>query len=162
MKTGRPSLRTPQIIEEIIERISAGEPMAWICREDHMPSARTVTSWMDQDEELSAAIARAREIGGDIIAADALRIADTPVEGVRRKETEDGVEIVTEDMLGHRRLQVETRLKLLAKWHPKRYGDKLDVTSGGDSLARSEASVAEQAARLASIIEAAKKRESGE
>ncbi|MNT50547.1 hypothetical protein D3C72_1874720 [compost metagenome] len=29
------------------------------------------------------------------------------------------------DMLGHRKLQIETRLKLLAKWNPKRYGDRM-------------------------------------
>jgi hypothetical protein len=32
-------------------------------------------------------------------------------------------------MLGHRRLQIETRLKLLSKWDPKRYGDKIDVNA---------------------------------
>ena len=35
------------------------------------------------------------------------------------------------DMLGHRKLQIETRLKLLAKFNPKKYGDKV-VHSGDD------------------------------
>jgi hypothetical protein len=34
-------------------------------------------------------------------------------------------------MLGHRKLRIETRLKLLAKWNPKKYGDKVQV--GGDA-----------------------------
>ncbi|MNU09652.1 hypothetical protein D3C72_2563420 [compost metagenome] len=34
-------------------------------------------------------------------------------------------------MLGHRRLQVETRLKLLAKWHPKKYGEKVTAEHTG-------------------------------
>ena len=34
-------------------------------------------------------------------------------------------------MLGHRKLQIETRLKLLAKWNPKKYGDR--VTMAGDA-----------------------------
>jgi hypothetical protein len=109
--TGRPSLRTPEIIEEIIERISAGEPMAWICRDTHMPAVRTVTAWMDSDADLSAAIARARELGGDAIATDALEIADK-----------------TDEDPASRRVRVETRLKLLAKWHPKRYGDRVALT----------------------------------
>jgi hypothetical protein len=33
--------------------------------------------------------------------------------------------ITEEDMLGHRKLQIETRLKLLAKFHPTKYGDKV-------------------------------------
>ena len=39
--------------------------------------------------------------------------------------------VVEEDMLGHRKLQIETRLKLLAKWNPQKYGDKVQV--GGDA-----------------------------
>lgn len=32
------------------------------------------------------------------------------------------------------KLRIETRLKLLSKWFPKKYGDKLDVTSAGNEL----------------------------
>lgn len=130
---GRPSTYTEQAGAEIIDRVSQGEPLAQVCRDPHMPALRTVYDWMAKDADLSARFARAREAGFDMIAQDALRIADTPVSGERRKETEDGLEVVTEDMLGHRRLQVETRLKLLAKWDPKRYGDKLELA--GDAKA---------------------------
>jgi hypothetical protein len=34
-------------------------------------------------------------------------------------------------MLGHRRLQVETRLKLLAKWDPKRHGERIATEISG-------------------------------
>lgn len=79
---------------------------------------------------------RAREAGFDQIAFEALRIADTPQAGVIEKLglDENGEMVVIErrreDMLGYRRPQVETRLKLLAKWDPRRYGDKIQV--GGD------------------------------
>lgn len=134
---GRPSTFTAAIAREIADRIGAGEPLALICRDEHMPGLRTVYDWLEQDERFSASIARAREAGFDRIAAEALRIADTPMEGVVEKMgvDEDGnlfvVERRHEDMLGHRKLQIETRLKLLAKWDPKRYGDKLQV--GGDA-----------------------------
>lgn len=87
--------------------------------------------WMDKDDDFSAAIARAREVGHDAIAEEALNIADTPIEGIRTKVGKDGTEVTTEDMLGHRKLQIETRLKLLAKWNPKKYGDKLEVKTDG-------------------------------
>lgn len=131
--TGRPSSFTPERFDEIIERLSAGEPLAQICRDDHMPGLTTVYDWMRKDEALSERFARAREAGFDMIAQEALRIADTPVEGVRTKMSEDGLEVTKEDMLGHRKLQVETRLKLLAKWDPKRYGDR--VALAGDETA---------------------------
>jgi len=124
---GRPSKFTEEIAAEICERLSKGEPLAVICRDDHMPAVSTVWAWERAHEGLSEAIARARLVGYDAIAAEALTIADTPLEGIETKETADGVETKRADMLGHRRLQVETRLKLLAKWDPKRYGDRLDL-----------------------------------
>lgn len=128
--TGRPSKYTPALADEICERLSAGEPLAQICRDAHMPSVSTVWAWERAHAGLSEAIARARLDGYDAIAADALRIANTPVEGIEVEESDTGTKIKRADMLGHRKLQVETRLKLLAKWDPKRYGDR--VALAGD------------------------------
>jgi hypothetical protein len=44
-----------------------------------------------------------------------------------------GSTIRTEDMLGHRKLQIETRLKLLAKWNPKKYGDRVAVAGDAEN-----------------------------
>lgn len=118
---------SPEIRERIITGISEGIPLAVICREDGMPSVTTVWNWEQEDEQLSESIARARLIGFDAIAAEALRIADTPVIGEEITDSEDGRTIKRADMLGHRKLQVETRLKLLAKWDPKRYGDRPEI-----------------------------------
>ena len=42
------------------------------------------------------------------------------------------------DMIEHRKLRIDTRLKLLAKWNPKKYGDKMAHTGpdGGDLVIR--------------------------
>lgn len=133
---GRPTSYTLRVADEIVDRLCGGEPLAQICRDEHMPALRTVYDWQDANEEFSARIARAREVGFDVIAADTLRIADTPKEGVVEKMgvNEDGelfvVERRVEDMLGHRKLQIETRMKLLAKWSPRRFGEKIQL--GGD------------------------------
>lgn len=130
---GRPSKYTEAIADEMCYRLSDGEPLRAICRDDHMPAWRTVYDWMSSNEEFSARIARGRDLGMDAILEDTLKIADTPMVGVRKKY-ESGVvtEAVEEDMLGHRKLQIETRLKLLAKWNPKKYGDKVENTHKGD------------------------------
>ena len=144
-KTGRPSSFTQAVADEIVERVSHGEPLAQVLRSPGMPGLTTWYDWCKARSDLSERIARAREAGYDMIAVEALRIADTPVEGVRRKVSEDGVELTHEDMLGHRRLQVETRLKLLAKWDPKRYGDKVAI-GGADDLPAIQANVTLDAA----------------
>lgn len=131
---GRASEFTQEVADAICERIAEGEPLRVICREEGMPAWRTVYDWLAKHEEFSARFARAREVGFDAIAAEALEIADTPLEGIRSETTDDGkTKEVREDMLGHRKLQIETRLKLLAKWSPKRYGDKVAV-GGADDL----------------------------
>jgi len=124
-KIGRPSKYSPAVAQEICEGLAEGIPLREICRRDHMPEWRTVYDWMARDEALSTAIAHARDIGYDKMAEECLQIADTPVEGRKIVETDDGKVMYTrEDMLGHRKLQIETRLKLLAKFNPKKYGDR--------------------------------------
>lgn len=126
---GRPSLYSEKIANEICERLSHGEPLAHICCDSHMPKVRTVSGWKESHPTFLADFARARDEGFDAIAAECLEIANTQVKGEIRKNTPKGIEVTTEDMLGHRKLQIETRLKLLAKWDPKRYGDKLDLNA---------------------------------
>lgn len=127
-KTGRPSKYDPEIARIICEQLSEGVPLRQICREnDGFPAWRTVYDWMGRDEALSASIARARDIGYDAIAEECLQIADTIQLGQKQVMTDDGSSTTIEDMLGHRKLQIETRLKLLAKFHPTKYGDKLGL-----------------------------------
>lgn len=127
---GRKSTFTPKIAEEICKRLAEGIPLAEICRDETMPGYRTVSDWKAARPGFAASIARAREDGFDVIAADCLRIADTMLEGIEKTEKADGgTEIRRGDMLGHRKLQIETRLKLLAKWDPKRYGEKVQLGS---------------------------------
>lgn len=123
---GRPSTFTQEIADEICARLSKGEPLAHICRDEHMPAVRTVSDWKVASEQFSADFTRARDEGFDHLAAECLRIADTPAEGVETTVKANGDEETRKgDMLGHRKLQIETRLKLLAKWDPKRYGEKV-------------------------------------
>ena len=44
-------------------------------------------------------------------------------------------------MLGHRKLQIETRLKLLAKWNPKKYGDRVTMAGDAENPMRLQADV---------------------
>lgn len=140
-KTKRPrggqTTFTQEKADEVVSRVSLGEPLAQVCR-DMGIGLTTWYDWAKARPALAEEIARAREAGFDMIAAEAMRIADTPVDGVETEEDESGavVKVKRGDMLGHRKLQIETRLKLLAKWDPKRYGDRVttDLTSSDGSM----------------------------
>lgn len=110
---GRPSKYSPELVEAICARLKQGEPLAQICRDKGMPDPSTVWDWQQSKPDVAQSIARAREIGEDVIAADCLRIVDN-----------------TDEDPASRRVRADTRLKLLAKWNPKRWGEKVqqDVT----------------------------------
>ena len=127
-KMGRPSKYTPQIAREIVERLSEGIPLWEICRDDHMPAWRTIYDWMERDAELSAWIARARELGQDAIAEDCLRIID---EEPTKVISEGGIRYDSA-FVQWQKNRVEQRLKLLAKWNPKRYGDRVQLAGDAD------------------------------
>jgi hypothetical protein len=124
--TGRPSKYTPEIAAEVCERLSRGEPLAKICRDDHIPSDTTIRNWMADDEALSSAIARARISGFDYLASECLEIAEERPERTPAGSIDSG-------SVQHAKLRIETRLKLLAKWDPKRYGEKLELSGDSDN-----------------------------
>jgi hypothetical protein len=111
---GRQSQFTQDMADKIVERLSKGEPMTSVCRALKTVTPRTVRNWMDADEAFASAIARARLDGFDAIADQCLTISDDVSTDVQRDK-----------------LRVDTRLKLLAKWDPKRYGDRLDMNLSG-------------------------------
>jgi transposase-like protein len=136
---GRPSLKTTELVATICERLAMGEPLAAICRDEGMPHPSTVRDWMAADETVSRAIARAREDGEDWLAAECLEIAD---DGSRDYETkEDGREVVDHDHIQRSKLRIDTRLKLLSKWNPKKYGERLALAGDPEAPVQVEATV---------------------
>lgn len=121
---GRPSTFRQEIADEICERLSKGEPLEVICRDDHIPPVRTVNHWREAKPEFMADIARAREEGYDAIAVQCLDIADDTEHDTLF--TDNGDRPNTE-WISRSKLRIDTRLKLLAKWDPKRYGDRAGV-----------------------------------
>lgn len=155
---GRRSIYTPELANEIIERISNGEPLKAICRDEHMPTWSVVYRWIRDIPDFATEMNIARDMGADAIAEEALSIADTPVVGEETEESETGRKVRRGDMLGHRKLQVETRLKLLAKWHPKKYGDRTAMELTGADGGPVRITDTERAAKIAAILAAAKAR----
>lgn len=129
---GRPKEPVPQdIADAVVEWVSAGKTLSAFCRQPGMPTRRTIDRWRADDEEFASRVARARDTGFDVIADECIAIADTTEEGTTTTEDDDGKKTVTGDMLGHRKLRVETRLKLLACWDPRRYGNKQQLEHSG-------------------------------
>lgn len=134
-KPGRQSTFNEKDAAEIVARLSKAEPLAVICRDEWLPAYRTVYDWMDAHEDFAASIARAREAGFDALAHECLEIAEDGSRDYAEKERPDGTkyEAFDSEHVQRSKLRIETRLKLLAKWDPKRYGDKVALVGGDPS-----------------------------
>ncbi len=119
-----PAQRTDALIEEAIEWIANGKTLSDFCRQPGRPDRRTITRWIADDDDLVRRFTLARELGYDELAEEALRRADEPISLGPDGRIDPGV-------VQLRRLQIDTRLRLLAKWSSARYGDKVQV--GGDA-----------------------------
>ena len=95
-----------------------------------MPGVQTVSDWRDKYETFSVNFARAREEGYDAIAQECLDIADES--RLDTSEDKNGNLSPNGEWMARSRLRVETRLKLLAKWCPKKYGEKVEVEQTGE------------------------------
>ena len=118
---------TPEIAQEILHRISTGESLLKICRDEHMPTRQAVYDWIDRDPGLALQFAHAREAGCDAMAEDSLAIMDAeplPVyDDAGNKRYDPG-------SISWNKSRAEHRLKLMACWNPKKYGTKVQM--GGD------------------------------
>ena len=128
---GSGSKYTEEIADQICDLVSNGVNLRAVCRMQGMPAWRTVYDWVVAKPDFAARLARAREMGYDALAEEALEISNTPVMGQKQVMGDNKTYTTVEDMLGHRKLQIETRLKLLACWDPSKYGSR--TTLAGDA-----------------------------
>jgi hypothetical protein len=130
----RLAVRSEPLIAEICTRIALGEPLRQICREEGMPHWTTFYDWLRSDNELFLRFAQARELGFDAIAEETLEIADDASNDWMEKNDKDGNFIgyvLNGEHVQRSKLRIETRLKLLAKWSPNKYGDKVEISGIG-------------------------------
>lgn len=115
-KLGRPSSYTEEQADEICRRIALGEAVIAICREDGMPSQDTIFEWRRKYETFAEKYTRAKEDQAETFEERMLQVANTEADVQRA------------------RLIVDTMKWTASKLKPKKYGDKLDVTSDGKVL----------------------------
>lgn len=108
--TGRPKFDfTPEITDEICERIIGGESVRKICKDKGMPAESTVYLHIANDEAFRSAIARARELQQDVLIDETVDMADAA--------TVEDHQVV--------KLRIWARQWRAAKLASKKYGDKI-------------------------------------
>lgn len=83
---------------------------------------------MEKDEQFRQRFARARDIGFDVIADETQALAESAPATMNDAA---GNPRVDPGYVQWQRLRIDTRLKLLAKWSPARYGDRVALDHAG-------------------------------
>ena len=117
---GRPSDYNLDLADLICSRISNGESMRSICRDDDMPAMQTIWRWLREKHEFSERYARAKDESAD---AHAERILET-IDRVLDEDVNPNAGRVAIDGLKW----VASKLK------PKRYGERIRADLVGDII----------------------------
>lgn len=128
-------------LPEIYGEVASGRSLDNVLSDEGMPSPSTFWRWHMDDENIRDNLARARENGVERHMGEIVRISDE----------------VDEDPAS-RRVRIDARVKAAQMIAPRKYGPKLDVTSGGE---RVEADPVARATRIAAIFAEIEKRASG-
>jgi hypothetical protein len=111
VQMGRPSIYSEEMIQALLIRLSAGESLHRICKDDHMPAFTTVFNWINTKPDFMNRYEKAKELGCEAMAEEMMEIADDDTQDTQRS-----------------RLRVDTRKWYLSKIKAKKYGEKLDTT----------------------------------
>lgn len=98
-------------------------------------SRNTFHDWLSDDKEMADQYARACEERADGIFEEILDIVDCEDNDVTEIDI-DGILVtrVNHDVIQRDRLRVDARKWILSKMNPKKYGDKIDHTSNGETI----------------------------
>lgn len=132
---GRPTDYTPELASKICGELAQGRSLRTVCKAEEMPCVATIFNWFRIHPHFLEQYTRAKQESSDAMADEILDIADdgsndfmTIVKGKEEYEVEN------KEVTNRSRLRVDTRKWLMAKMKPKKYGDKLDLTSDNKVL----------------------------
>lgn len=130
-----------ECFDYIIAEIESGKSLISALQTNGMPSTSTFYIWLEQKddqgnltvdaEEKSKRYAHACEVRELLMLDEILEIADKQGEDVIHTDIGD---IINHNVINRNRLQIDARKWALSKMNPKKYGDKIDHTSGGKKI----------------------------
>lgn len=135
---GRPTKFTPELADLICKRVSEGETLLRICKEEDMPVRSTVHEWLlntgDPKMKLfSDNYEKAVNARAELMAEELMEISDDGSNDYMIRTGKNGreYETINTEHVQRSKLRVDTRKWYLSKIMPKKYGEKLDLTSDG-------------------------------
>jgi len=124
-----PAAKRREITQAVLASLQQGIPLT-VALEGVRAKRTTFEDWARADPIVKEALRQARELGWDWLAHQCLEIADDTSQDVlydaEGRPYPNGANVLS------RKLRIETRLKLLAKWDVNRYGETKRVQIDGE------------------------------
>lgn len=128
-KVGRPDIFTKELADEVCKRIADGKSLRSVCKENDMPGMTTVFKWLRENEGFTKQYARACVERTEAQQEEMLEIGDN---AISHSETADPK--AANAVVSAYKLKADNLKWSMSKMQPKKYGDKVDVTSDGKQI----------------------------
>lgn len=128
-KGGRPEIYTKELADKLCEKLAQGISLRTACLDDGMPGLTTVFKWMRTEDGFSKQYARAKEESADGQYEILEDIGDEAIQASYNADPKAAGAVVSAY-----KLKADNLKWTMSKMKPKKYGDKMDVTSGGEAI----------------------------
>lgn len=126
---GRPTKYTKELGDLFCQRIANGWSMRTVCDGDDMPVPSTIFEWIRNHEEFSKQYAQATEERTEAHQEKVLEIGDESIQAAQDSDPKAASAVVQAY-----KLKADNLKWHMSKMKPKKYGDKVDVTSAGEAI----------------------------
>lgn len=126
---GRPSIYTQELADEICKEISIGKSLRKVCEDETMPCLSTIFGWLRTNEQFLHQYERATDERTETQQEIILDIGDQAI-----KHAEEADAKAANAVVSAYKLKADNLKWSMSKMKPKKYGDKIDMTTNGKDL----------------------------
>lgn len=126
---GRPTTYTIELANNICEQIGLGNSMRKVLGNESMPAMSTVFLWLREHKDFSEQYERAREERTEAQQEDLLELGDEAVSLAQAVDSKASNAVVSAV-----KLKADNMKWVMSKMKPKKYGDKIDMTTNGKDI----------------------------
>lgn len=157
-ETGRPTIFTQELADVICELLAMGWSMRKVVEQGEeetgvqMPAIRTIFKWLRENESFMHQYARAKEEAVEAEMELANDIAEDGRNDWMEIQDKNGTVVgwrVNGEAVQRSKLRVDLIKWKASKLKPRKYGEKLDLTSGGKKIKQSPIIVSDIRSRSA-------------
>lgn len=128
-KVGRPTDYTQEFADEICRLIGEGRSVRSVCEREDMPAMSTIFKWLREKKEFSEQYERACDERTESQQEILIEMGDRAIEHAEEADPKAAGAVVSAY-----KLKADNLKWSMSKMKPKKYGEHVDVTSGGEKI----------------------------